>query len=105
MIPLCAREKIVVDDGEVKYFFRPKIGSLEYDLATLFETIKKDTASERVIFEETDELFTAIIVGWQGEGMPAFDELPASHFSNAEKIRLILAWAKANAIDDEQKKS
>jgi hypothetical protein len=106
MIPLCAREKIFWECDGIKWLFQPKVGTLEYDMSVLFDTIRKDGQDQKTIIAETDKYFNRIIKGWEGANMPTFNnENPAEHFSNDEKIEIILAWAKANSLTNEEKKS
>lgn len=105
MVPLCSRGKISHEVDSIIWYFQPRVGSLDYDTAEIFQRIVDAPVIEQM--KLTQEYVNKILVGWEGKTMPSFptDGNPAQFFSHEERVELLILWKKANALTVEEKKS
>jgi hypothetical protein len=80
------------EDGNFKYYFRYITYDIEEKYNAIVDLMKKggQTSEENSTSRYVHELINFLLVGWEGEGFPAFptDKNPARYFIGNRKIEL-----------------
>lgn len=103
MIPISMRESIEFTDSDgIVFKFKPKSAALEREFMILCFDMQKDTSIDSI--DKTTTFFNKIVLGWNGDGMPEYNDNPAQYFNLEERMAIFTMWQECNVLSAVNKK-